>query len=50
MDTKTCENCERNDGSLYSKYFTDEDGDGHWVCWECECEMEEEYYHQREVD
>lgn len=44
-DVAICENCEKNDGCTNSKYWLDEDCDvGYWVCWECEMEIEQEYY------
>ena len=40
---KYCEGCGVLEGVLNSHYWKDENEDGHWVCWECEQEFEQDY-------
>lgn len=40
---KTCEGCKKRPGELNSNFWKDENNDGHWICYQCEIEAEENY-------
>lgn len=41
---QVCENCEKNDGKIYSIYWIKEDQEfGHFVCLACETEFKKEW-------
>jgi hypothetical protein len=43
MTIELCEICSKNPGQLNSRYQKDDNGEGLWVCWDCEWEEGGDY-------